>query len=42
MFNHFLDVNLALLDMVWDAGYHFDAIMLARRHGLQAATSSSR
>jgi uroporphyrinogen decarboxylase len=24
MFNHFLDVNLALLDAVWDAGYHFD------------------
>lgn len=27
MFNHFLDVNLALLDMVWDAGYHFDSVM---------------
>ena len=26
MFNHFLDVNLALLDMVWDAGYRFDCI----------------
>lgn len=26
MFNHFLDVNLALLDMVWDAGYHFDSV----------------
>ena len=26
MFNHFLDVNLALLDMVWDAGYTFDCI----------------
>ncbi|HUU31987.1 MAG TPA: hypothetical protein VMY69_07820, partial [Phycisphaerae bacterium] len=26
MFNHFLDVNLALLDMVWDAGYTFDAV----------------
>ncbi len=26
MFNTYLDVNLALLDMVWDAGYHFDAV----------------
>lgn len=26
MFNHFLDVNLALLDMVWDAGYEFDSV----------------
>jgi uroporphyrinogen decarboxylase len=26
MFNHYLDVNLALLDMVWDAGYKFDCI----------------
>ncbi len=26
MFNHFLDVNIALLDMVWDAGYTFDAV----------------
>jgi uroporphyrinogen decarboxylase len=26
MFNHFLDVNLALLDMVWDAGYTFDSV----------------
>jgi len=26
MFNTFLDVNLALLEMVWDAGYHFDAV----------------
>jgi uroporphyrinogen decarboxylase len=26
MFNHFLDVNLALLDMVWEAGYHFDEV----------------
>ena len=25
MFNHFLDVNTALLDQVWDAGYTFDA-----------------
>jgi len=24
MFNHYLDVNIALLDMVWDAGYTFD------------------
>jgi uroporphyrinogen decarboxylase len=26
MFNHFLDVNLALLDMVWEAGYEFDCV----------------
>jgi len=26
MFNHFLDVDLALFDMVWEAGYHFDAV----------------
>ncbi len=26
MFNHYLDVNLALLDMVWDAGYEFNAV----------------
>ena len=26
MLNHWLDVDLALLDMVWDAGYHFDMI----------------
>lgn len=26
MFNHFLDVHLALLDQIWDAGYHFDAV----------------
>ncbi|NLG29172.1 MAG: hypothetical protein GX557_14775 [Chloroflexi bacterium] len=28
MFNHQLETNLALLDMVWEAGYHFDAITL--------------
>jgi len=26
MFNHELDVDLALFDMVWDAGYEFDAV----------------
>ena len=26
MFNHFLDVDLALFDLVWHEGYHFDAI----------------
>lgn len=26
MFNHFLDVNIALLDMVWDKGYRFDSV----------------
>jgi uroporphyrinogen decarboxylase len=26
IFNHYLDVDLALFDMVWDAGYRFDAI----------------
>jgi uroporphyrinogen decarboxylase len=25
IFNHYLDVNLALLDMVWQAGYTFDS-----------------
>ncbi|MBI3910223.1 MAG: hypothetical protein HY320_04735 [Armatimonadetes bacterium] len=27
MFNHFLDVNLALLDRVWEAGYPFDSVI---------------
>jgi uroporphyrinogen decarboxylase len=26
MFNHFLDVHLALLDKIWDAGYEFDCV----------------
>jgi uroporphyrinogen decarboxylase len=26
MFNHFLDVGTALLDMAWDAGYRFDSV----------------
>ncbi len=26
MFNHYLDVDLALFDMIWDAGYRFDCI----------------
>jgi uroporphyrinogen decarboxylase len=26
IFSHTLEVNLSLLDMVWDAGYHFDGI----------------
>lgn len=26
MFNHFLDMDIALYDMVWDAGYTFDSI----------------
>ncbi|MCL5283999.1 MAG: hypothetical protein M1330_04720 [Armatimonadetes bacterium] len=26
MFRHFLNVDLALLQMVWDAGYHFDSV----------------
>ena len=26
MFNHYLDMNLALLDKIWDAGYHFHEI----------------
>jgi uroporphyrinogen decarboxylase len=26
MFNHYLDVNLALLDMVWEKGYRFDVV----------------
>jgi len=27
VFNHFLEVHIALLDMVWDAGYTFDEVM---------------
>jgi uroporphyrinogen decarboxylase len=27
MFNHELDVSLALLDMIWDAGYAFDEVI---------------
>ncbi len=27
MFNHFLDVNIKLLDMVWDSGYRFDSVI---------------
>lgn len=38
MFNHALSVNLALLDMVWDAGYKFDCLSypddLGYRNGL--------
>jgi uroporphyrinogen decarboxylase len=26
MFNHYLDVSIALLEMIWDAGYHFDSV----------------
>ena len=26
MFNHFLDVNIAIFDMAWNAGFEFDAI----------------
>ena len=26
MFSHLLEVNIALLDMVWDAGYQFDSV----------------
>lgn len=26
MWNHELDLNIALMEMVWDAGYHFDEI----------------
>lgn len=27
MFNHYLDVNLTLLDMVWEEGYRFDSVL---------------
>jgi len=27
MFNHFLDMSLALMDMIWDEGYTFNAVM---------------
>jgi len=26
MFNHYLDVHVALYDMIWDAGYQFDCV----------------
>lgn len=26
IFNHFLDMNIALFDMIWDKGYEFDSI----------------
>jgi uroporphyrinogen decarboxylase len=26
MFNHYLDMDIALFDMIWDAGYTFDSI----------------
>jgi len=27
MFNHFLDMSIALLDVMWDAGYEFDCVV---------------
>jgi len=27
LFNHYLDVHLALFDQIWDAGYEFDSVM---------------
>jgi uroporphyrinogen decarboxylase len=27
IFNHCLDVHIALFDMIWDEGYHFDSIL---------------
>ena len=27
MFNHYLEIDLALFDMVWEKGYHFDCIV---------------
>jgi len=27
MFNHFLDMNIALYDKIWDAGYKFDSVL---------------
>ena len=26
MFSHYLEVGIALLDQIWDAGYHFDSV----------------
>ena len=26
MFNTYLDMNIAMMDMIWDAGYHFDEV----------------
>jgi uroporphyrinogen decarboxylase len=37
MFSHFLDINLALLEKVWDAGYYFDAVAWADDLGYRSA-----
>jgi len=38
MCNHFLDVNLALLDMAWDAGYTFDMLNILDDMGYKNTT----
>ena len=38
MFNHALDVNLALLDLAWDAGYVFDMLNLRDDLGYKQTT----
>jgi uroporphyrinogen decarboxylase len=40
MLNHWLDVDLALLDMVWDEGYHFDMIEWPDDMGTNRLSSS--
>ncbi|MCX5682661.1 MAG: hypothetical protein NT049_03130 [Planctomycetota bacterium] len=37
MFAHFLDINLALLDKVWEAGYYFDAVAWTDDLGYRSA-----
>ena len=38
MFNHFLDVSLGLMDLLWDEGYTFDAIFWPDDMGYKNAT----
>jgi uroporphyrinogen decarboxylase len=37
MFGHFLDIDLALLEKVWEAGYYFDAVAWADDLGYRTA-----
>lgn len=38
MFEHFLDVDIALYDMIWDAGYRFDCISWPDDMGYKGTT----
>ncbi|MEW6356596.1 MAG: uroporphyrinogen decarboxylase family protein [Planctomycetota bacterium] len=42
MFNHFLDMDIALFDMIWDEGYTFDAIRWPDDMGYKNHTFFSR